>query len=118
MRKPHIGSSFESFLEEEGILEDCTAAAIKRIRARQAGQPEQGGSAVAASGENQPLDARDGDDASKAAKPAGTMEGIFANRQALANLPEFDRIMNRKGGEPPHPGDELPPDLGHLAPAS
>lgn len=32
---PHIGSSFESFLAEEGILEDCTAIAIKRVLARQ-----------------------------------------------------------------------------------
>jgi antitoxin HicB len=32
---PHIGSSFESFLEEEGILEECTATAIKRVLARQ-----------------------------------------------------------------------------------
>ena len=35
---PHIGSSFESFLDEEGILEDCTAAAIKRDLARQVGR--------------------------------------------------------------------------------
>lgn len=32
---PHIGSSFEHFLEEEGILEDCTTVAIKRVLARQ-----------------------------------------------------------------------------------
>lgn len=32
---PHIGSSFESFLDEEGILEDCTAVAVKRVLARQ-----------------------------------------------------------------------------------
>jgi predicted transcriptional regulator len=32
---PYIGSSFESFLEEEGMLEDCTAVAIKRVLARQ-----------------------------------------------------------------------------------
>jgi antitoxin HicB len=32
---PHIGSSFEDFLEEEGILEDCTAVAVKRVLARQ-----------------------------------------------------------------------------------
>ena len=32
---PHIGSTFESFLEEEGILEASTAAAIKRVLARQ-----------------------------------------------------------------------------------
>jgi antitoxin HicB len=32
---PRIGSSFESFLEEEGILEECTAAAVKRVLARQ-----------------------------------------------------------------------------------
>ena len=31
---PHIGSSFESFLDEEGILEECTATAIKRVLAR------------------------------------------------------------------------------------
>jgi hypothetical protein len=32
---PSIGSSFESFLDEEGILEACTATAIKRVPARQ-----------------------------------------------------------------------------------
>ena len=32
---PHIGSSFESFLEEEGIAEEATAAAIKRVLAWQ-----------------------------------------------------------------------------------
>ena len=31
---PHIGTSFES-LDEEGILEECTATAIKRVLARQ-----------------------------------------------------------------------------------
>ena len=31
---PPIGSSFESFLDEEGILEECTATAIKRVLAR------------------------------------------------------------------------------------
>jgi len=35
---PRIGSSFESFLEEEGILEECTAAAVKRVLARQVEQ--------------------------------------------------------------------------------
>lgn len=32
---PHIGSSFESFLDEEGMLEECTATAVKRVLARQ-----------------------------------------------------------------------------------
>ena len=33
MKKPfdHTGSSFESFLEEEGILEDIESAAIARV---------------------------------------------------------------------------------------
>jgi antitoxin HicB len=35
---PHVGSSFESFLEEEGMLEDCTAVAVKRVLARQVEQ--------------------------------------------------------------------------------
>jgi hypothetical protein len=34
-KNPHTGSSFDDFLEEEGILEECTAAAIKRVLARQ-----------------------------------------------------------------------------------
>jgi antitoxin HicB len=34
-RNPHIGSSFESWLEEAGIREDVTAAAIKAVIARQ-----------------------------------------------------------------------------------
>ena len=29
MKKKHLGSNFEDFLEEEGILESCRAAAIK-----------------------------------------------------------------------------------------
>jgi len=33
--KGRIGSSFESFLEEEGRLEESTATAIKRVLARQ-----------------------------------------------------------------------------------
>jgi antitoxin HicB len=35
MKKQHIGSSFDSWLREEGIYEDVTAGAIKRILARQ-----------------------------------------------------------------------------------
>ena len=38
---PHIGSTFESFLEEEGIVEECTAVAIKRVLARQVEQAMQ-----------------------------------------------------------------------------
>lgn len=30
-RNPHHGSSFDSFLEEEGYLEEATAKAIKRV---------------------------------------------------------------------------------------
>jgi hypothetical protein len=47
---------------------------------------------------------------------AMTAEEMFAERRARADLAEFDRIMNRQGGEPPAPGDELPPDLAHLVP--
>jgi antitoxin HicB len=34
-KNPHIGSSFESWLDETGIREDATAAAIKAVIARQ-----------------------------------------------------------------------------------
>ncbi len=34
-RNPHIGSSFESWLDEEEIREEVTAAAIKSVVARQ-----------------------------------------------------------------------------------
>ena len=33
--KKHVGSSFDSWLQEEGILEETTSAAIKRVLARQ-----------------------------------------------------------------------------------
>ena len=33
--KKHVGSSFDSWLEEEGILEEATSIAIKRVLARQ-----------------------------------------------------------------------------------
>lgn len=35
MKKKHIGSSFDSWLHEEGLYEEVTAAAIKRVLARQ-----------------------------------------------------------------------------------
>lgn len=35
MNKKHIGSSFEDFLAEDGILEDCRASAIKFKIARE-----------------------------------------------------------------------------------
>lgn len=31
MKKKHIGSSFDDFLEEEGILEECKEEATKRV---------------------------------------------------------------------------------------
>ena len=34
-KNPHIGSSFESWLEEAGIREEVTTAAIKAVIARQ-----------------------------------------------------------------------------------
>jgi predicted XRE-type DNA-binding protein len=37
----HIGSSFEDFLDEEGILEECTHIAIKRVIAWQVEQAMQ-----------------------------------------------------------------------------
>ncbi|MFN7921597.1 MAG: Fis family transcriptional regulator [Bryobacteraceae bacterium] len=35
MKKKNIGSSFDSWLREEGIYEETTSAAIKRVLARQ-----------------------------------------------------------------------------------
>ena len=35
MKKKHIGSSFDSWLREEGAHEEVTAVAIKRVLARQ-----------------------------------------------------------------------------------
>jgi len=35
MKKKNIGSSFDDFLREDGIYEEVTAAAIKRVLARQ-----------------------------------------------------------------------------------
>lgn len=35
MKKRNIGSSFDSWLREEGIYEEVTATAIKRVLARQ-----------------------------------------------------------------------------------
>jgi antitoxin HicB len=32
---PHTGSEFDDFLKEEGLYEDCSAIAIKRVLARQ-----------------------------------------------------------------------------------
>jgi predicted thioesterase len=37
-KNPHIGSSFEDFLAEEGLLEECTNTALKRVIAWQVEQ--------------------------------------------------------------------------------
>ena len=37
MKKDNIGSSFDSWLREEGIYQEVTAPAIKRVLARQDG---------------------------------------------------------------------------------
>ncbi len=34
-KNPHTGSSFDDFLREEGIYEECTAAALKEVLAWQ-----------------------------------------------------------------------------------
>jgi len=33
---------------------------------------------------------------------------FFQDRRARADFKAFDRIMNRRGGKPPRPGDEMP----------
>jgi hypothetical protein len=38
MKRKNIGSSFDEFLREDGIYEEVTAAAIKRVLARQVQQ--------------------------------------------------------------------------------
>lgn len=35
MNNPHLGSDFEEFLQEEGIHEEVTVSALKRVIARQ-----------------------------------------------------------------------------------
>jgi DNA-binding Xre family transcriptional regulator len=41
MTNPHIGSEFDKFLDEEGIREEVTAAALKRVIAWQLEQAMQ-----------------------------------------------------------------------------
>jgi antitoxin HicB len=41
-KNPHLGSSFESWLEDAGIREEVTAAAIKAVIARQLASPQNG----------------------------------------------------------------------------
>jgi hypothetical protein len=35
-------------------------------------------------------------------------QAFFEERRRKANIEAFDRIMQRSGGEPPRPGDDLP----------
>ena len=37
---------------------------------------------------------------------------FFASRKARADFKAFDKIMKRKGGEPPRAGDEMPQRKG------
>lgn len=45
---------------------------------------------------------------------AMTTEEVFAERRTRADREAFRRILDRTGGVPPAPEDELPPDLVHL----
>lgn len=36
-----------------------------------------------------------------------TTAAFFEEKQRKSNRPAFRRILNRKGGEPPRPGDEI-----------
>ena len=38
MNNPHVGSSFDDFLAEDGLLSECQAEAMKRVIAWQIGQ--------------------------------------------------------------------------------
>jgi hypothetical protein len=40
-KSKHMGSTFESFLEKEGILEEVNVAAIKAIAAREKRKPRE-----------------------------------------------------------------------------
>lgn len=40
--------------------------------------------------------------------PEGVKAGLPGTRRERADMEAFDRILNRKGGQPPRPGDELP----------
>lgn len=37
-----------------------------------------------------------------------TTAEYFTERRERVDMEAFDRILNRKGGQPPRPGDELP----------
>jgi hypothetical protein len=47
---------------------------------------------------------------------AMSAEEMFAERRGRADLAEFDRILDREGGEPPRTEDQLPPELARLGP--
>ena len=54
----------------------------------------------------------DGFVARAVAEKVAALQGndFFRERRERADLPAFDRLMARPGGEPPRPGDELPDD--------
>ena len=41
-------------------------------------------------------------------EPSTKTAELFAARSARADLAKFDRLMVRKGGQPPQEGDEVP----------
>lgn len=40
--------------------------------------------------------------------PEGIEAGLPGTRRERADMEAFDRILDREGGQPPQPGDELP----------
>lgn len=47
------------------------------------------------------------DAAAQRARALADARAFFAERAKGADMEAFDRILNRQGGEPPRPGDEI-----------
>ena len=46
MNEKHLGSDFDDFLQEEGLLEDVETVAAKRVRIEMVDAPERAGAAA------------------------------------------------------------------------
>lgn len=96
-------------MKNERDIRTYSTDELKVMRARREGRSDWSKVDAISDEELNRLIAEDGDEAPLPETwPEGVKAGLPTTRRERADMDAFDCILNRKGGQPPQPGDELP----------
>ncbi len=117
-KNPHIGSSLDDFLREEGIYRETELQAKKEVSVWQLKEAMKGARLSRAALAkrlrtsrtqiDRLLDPACGVTLSSLRRAVNLVGGsLFAKHRARADFPTFDKLMRRKSGETPKPDDTI-----------